>query len=318
MQHRQLNPQHTTGFATMATIDDLDADISDLHARISVLRAHRANLASVLLSQPHLSTRLQSPNQSSKSSETAQAAIELQTKRNLENVYRACAGVTAYKVKDPDPNAINNGNILGVSIDVAIGGKFVETYHVLLNWRSRDGSRLLRIHKHTVPPCIPLQQLVNKWLPTSGKDEELDPEQDLVRFGRFLRKELVAWHMRAKAVEVLKKEAGLSNDKAREDQNNGLEATGQILNAFASDDEASSDAEEDIADGPSRILDIECDAAVRQIAITWSDRRLAVLTVTKDGRIEKAVCRARDGNRDAAMARKAIGPINGLIRRLKA
>jgi central kinetochore subunit Mal2/MCM21 len=301
----------------MATIDDLDSDINDLHARLATLHAQRANLASVLLSQPHLSARLQSPNSSSKSSETAQRAIEQQSKRNLENVYRACAGVTAYKVKDPDPNAINNGNILGVSIDVAIGGTFIETYHVLLNWRSRDEGRLLRIHKHTIPSCIPLQHLVNKWLPTRGKDEELDPEQDLVRFGRLLRKELVAWHMRVKAVEDAKKEAGLSSNKSREN-NDDFEGPGKVLNAFVSDDEASSDAEEDIADGPVRILDIESDAAVRQITIAWSDRRLAVLTVSKDGRIEKAVCRARDGSRDAAMARKAIGPIIGLVRRLKA
>jgi central kinetochore subunit Mal2/MCM21 len=301
----------------MTTVDDLDSEISDLHARISTLHAQRANLASVLLSQPHLSARLQPPNNTSQPSNLAQRAIEQQSKRNLENVYRACAGVTAYKVKDPDPNAINNGKILGVSIDVAIAGKFVETHHVLLNWRSRDEGRLLRIHKHTIPSCIPLQQLVNKWLPTSGKDEELDPEQDLVRFGRLLRKELVAWHMRVKTVEDLKKEAGLSSNKSRE-KNDDFEGPGKVLNAFVSDDEASSDAEEDIADGPVRILDIESDAAVRQITITWSDRRLAVLTVTKDGRIEKAICRARNGSRDAAMARKAIGPIIGLVRRLKA
>jgi central kinetochore subunit Mal2/MCM21 len=300
----------------MATIDDLDSDISDLHARISTLHAQRANLASVLLSQPHLSARLQSPNNNSKSSDSAQRAIEQQSKRNLENVYRACAGVTAYKVKDPDPNAINNGNILGVSIDVAIGGKFIETYHVLLNWRSRDEGRLLRIHKHTIPSSIPLQQLVNKWLPTNGKDEELDPEQDLVRFGRLLRKELASWHMRAQAVEDMKREAGLSSNKSRE-KDDDFEGPGKVLNAFVSDDEASSDAEQDIPDGPVRIFDIESDAAVRQITITWSDRRLAVLTVTKDGRIEKAVCRARDGSRDAAMARKAIGPMIGLVRRLK-
>jgi central kinetochore subunit Mal2/MCM21 len=299
----------------MATIEDLDSDISDLHARISTLRAHRSNLASVLLSQPHLSTRLPT----TKSSDTVKRAIEQQSKRNLENVYRACAGVTAYKVKDPDPNAINNGNILGVSIDVAISGKFVETYHVLLNWRESDGSRLLRIHKHTIPPCIPLQQLVNKWLPTSGKDVEMDPEQDLVKFGRLLRKELVGWHMRVKAVEDMKKDAGLVNQRPREEKDGGLENTGKILNAFVSDDEASSDIEEDNAeDGTARILDVESDAAVRQITITWSDRRVLVMSITKDGRIEKAVCRARDGSRDATMSRKAIGPIGGLIRRLKA
>jgi len=302
----------------MATTEDLDADINDLHARIATLHAHRSNLASVLLSQPHLSARLQTPNQKSKSSSAAQRAIEQQSKRNLENIYRACAGVTAYKVKDPDPNAINNGNILGVSIDVTIGGKFVETYHVLLNWRERIGNRLLKIHKHTIPPCIPLQHLANKWLPTSWKDSEIDPEQDLVRFGKLLRKELVSWHMRVKAVEDLKLEAGVSRLKSRDEDDGEGANTGQILNAFVSDDEASSDLEEDgVEDGPVRILNIENDAAVRELTIIWTDRRVIVMTVTKDGRIEKASCRARDGSRDMSMSTKAIGPIGGLIRRLK-
>ncbi|EAT91827.2 hypothetical protein SNOG_00332 [Parastagonospora nodorum SN15] len=229
------------------------------------------------------------------------------------------ARVTAYKVKDPDPSAINNGNILGVSIDVSIGGKFIETYHVLLNWRERIGNRLLKIHKHTIPPCIPLQHLANKWLPTSWKDAEIDPEQDLVRFGRLLRKELVSWHMRVKAVDDLKQEAGISSLKPRDANDGEVANAGQTLNAFVSDDEASSDVEEDgIEEGPVRILDIENDAAVREITITWSDRRVAVMTVTKDGRIEKASCRARDGGRDISMSTKAIGPIGGLIRRLNA
>jgi central kinetochore subunit Mal2/MCM21 len=303
----------------MATVEELDADIGDLHARITTLHAHRANLASVLLSQPHLAARLQTPTQSTTSSDAAKRAIEQQSKRNLQNVYRACAGVTAYQVQDPDPNAINNGNILGVSIDVAISGRFIETYHVMLNWKERDESKVLRIHKHTIPPCIPLQQLANKWLPQSGKDVEVDPEQDLVRFGKLLRKELVSWHMRVKALDDIRKDAGLAQARPREEEEDEFEHTGKILNAFVSDDEASSDIEEPIiGDGIIRILDIESDAAVRQITITWSDRRTAVLSVTKDGRVEKAVCRAKDGSRDQTLSRKVIGPIGGLIRRLEA
>jgi central kinetochore subunit Mal2/MCM21 len=134
-----------------------------------------------------------------------------------------------------------------------------------------------------------------------------------------LRKELAGWHMRLNAAADLKKEAGLFGEKARHEKDDGIEHPGQILNAFVSDDEASSDAEEDeTEDGPVRIIDLECDAAVRQVTITWSDRRAAVVSITKDGRVEKAVCRARDGSREAAMSRKAIGPMSGLIRRLKA
>lgn len=297
----------------MVTIEDLDDDITALHARIATLHAHRSNLASILLSQPHLSTRLQAPPDSN-----IAKAISSQKTRNLTNIHRACAGVTAYKVQDPDPHAANNGNILGVSIDVALRGRFVETYHVLLTWQEEnDGNKILKIHKHTIPPCIPLQHLANQWLPTPGKNGEEEVQQDLIRFGRTLRKELVSWHLRVNAVAELRKEAGVVEPKMREHE--ALEAH-QVLNAFTSDDsddDADSDADEDVG-GPSRVVDVEADHAVRQVTITWSDRRTAVLSVSKDGRVDKAICRIKDGTRDVVMSKKALGSIAGLVRRLKA
>ncbi|KAJ5025259.1 Cenp-O kinetochore centromere component-domain-containing protein [Bipolaris maydis] len=302
----------------METVEQLDDEIGDLHARLATLRAQRANLSSVLVSQPHLAARLQNRNERSKSSDDAQQIITQQSKRNLENVYRACAGVTAYRVKDPDPHAANDGNILGISIDVSVAEKFIETYHVLLSVRDKGGKKLLSIYKHTIPPCIPLQQLAAKWLPGSGKDGEHDPEQDLVRFGRLLRKELVSWNMRVDAVRKLRKEAGLIKQR-RDSEDLATASTSSVLNAFVSDDDTSSDIEatED-GDGAARVLDIEADAAVRQITITWSDRRTVAMSITKDGRIEKAVCRKRDGTRDVVLGKKAIGPIGSLMQRLMA
>ncbi|KAF2820039.1 hypothetical protein CC86DRAFT_374743 [Ophiobolus disseminans] len=298
----------------MATIDNLDADIASLQARLATLHAHRTNLTSVLLSQPHLSTRLQAPaSKPSSNTDPALLAITQQSTRNHSNIHRACAGVTAYKVRDPDPHAINDGAILGVSIDVALSGKFIETYHALLNWvESNNGSKTLRIHKHTIPPCIPLQALANKYLPTAGKNGDEEVQQDLVRFGRSLRKELVSWHLRVRAIDALRKEANLTAPKPEYTEPH------KVLNAFTSDDEdeASSEAEED--DAPARILDIEANTAARQVMVTWSDRRTAMLSVSKDGRVEKAVCKMRDGARDAEMSRKALGPIGGLVKRLKA
>lgn len=305
----------------METVEQLDADIADLQDRITTLNAHRANLASVLLSQPHLATRLESGNQRAKPTQTAQRLVKEQATRNIENIYRACAGVVAYKVRDPDPNAINNGNILGVSIDVSISGRFIETYHVLLNSKERGDGRTLQIHKHTIPPCIPLQQLANRWLPNGKNDagDTPEPEQDLVRFGRRLRKELVAWHLRVYTVENLRKEAGLKIPLSMEGQEFGSTDTGKILNAFVSDDDAGSDEEEpDDTHANVQIVDVEADAAVREMTILWSDGRTAVMSISKDGKIEKAVCRAKDGTRDVGLSRKAIGPIGGLIRRLTA
>jgi central kinetochore subunit Mal2/MCM21 len=291
----------------MESAEQLDADVSDLRARIATLQAHRANSASVLLSQPHLAARLNS-------AQPAKRIIDQQSRRNLENVYRACAGVTAYKVQDPDPHAVNKGNILGISLDVAVSGRFVTTYHVLFSFHQRESSNTLRIHKHTIPPCIPLQQLANKWLPLNTKDgdEAIDPEQDLVRFGRTLRKELVSWHMRLQAVQHLQKEAGIlsvQSDKNPTDVDS--DPMGKVLNAFVSDSESD---EEDVSD---RIVDIDSDAPARQITIAWSNGRTAVMSVSKDGRVERASCRTREGIRDVALARKAIGPLGGLVRRLR-
>ncbi|RMZ72931.1 cenp-o kinetochore centromere component [Pyrenophora seminiperda CCB06] len=311
----------------MEPTSQLDEDIRHLHTHISLLQAHRANLSSVLLSQPHLSARLQPSNHQRDTQQHAENTtariIAQQNARNLENVYRTCAGVTAFRVKDPDPNAINNGNLLGISIDVAIGPKFVETYHVLLSLREgrNDKKKMLSIHKHTIPPCIPLQQLARRWIPGSTKDEEVDPEQDLVRFGRLLRKELVGWHMRVNAGEELRKSAGLEEPKEADGgEDLGTASSGKVLNAFVSDDEASSDIEhendDDDDDGVLRLLDIETDAAVREMTITLSDRRTVVMSITKDGRIDKAVCRTKDGRRDVILSKTVMGPLRGLLRRL--
>ncbi|KAF1947234.1 hypothetical protein EJ02DRAFT_449824 [Clathrospora elynae] len=314
----------------MATYEQLDADISDLHTRINTLKAHRANLSSVLLSQPHLAARLQTQPSPSTSNpdppEVTQKVITQQSRRNLENIHRACVGVTAYKVSDPDPHAQDHGNILGVRIDVALGGKFVETYHVLLNYiqNSSEGEekkKSLRIHKHTIPACIPLQHLVNRWLQAGGKDGEMQVHQNLIRFGRSLRKELVSYHLRQQTLHHLRTEAGLEHRNPNNDDV-GIAATGRVLNAFVSDDGHSSDTEEaedeDEASNPARILDIEADTAVRQVTVTWSSRTTAVVCISKDGRVEKAVCRTKNGSRDEALSRKAIGPLRGLVRRLVA
>ncbi|KZM23257.1 uncharacterized protein EKO05_0004497 [Ascochyta rabiei] len=294
--------------STTDSAEQLDADISRLRARVARLKAHRANLSSIFLSQPHLVSRLGNDT-------TAKRVVDQQLKRNLENIYRACAGVTAYKVKDPDPYAVDKGAILGVGIEAPVNGSFVDTYHVLFTLREYGNSKRLRIHKHTIPACLPLQQLANRWLPqgTRNVDGAKDAEQDLVKFGRALRRELVSWHMRLQTVQDLRKEAKLPDARA-DDVGDHFASGGKVLNAFVSDD--SSDAEEEDGNGPIRMLEFETDAAVRQITITWSDGRTAVLVVTKDGRVEKAVCRARDGGRDVMSGAKAIGPLNGLLRRL--
>lgn len=304
----------------MATAEALDDDISDIRDRIATLEAHRANLTSILLSQPHLPTRLeQRPVLHERNRRNAAKLVQKQSKRNLENVYRACAGVTAYKVKDPDPCAVDDGNVLGVRIEVSVGGRFVDTYHVLFNRPNAAHKATLKIHKHTIPPCIPLQPLANKWLPIPKKSTEEPREQDLVKFGRHLRKELASWHLRLEALEKLRKDAKLPERTAPREGLAVEHETGMVLNAFVSDDEDSD--EEDVTDKQDsalRILTIDGDAAVREITITWSDGRVGVFKVTKDGEVDKAVVRTKEGTRDASLSSKALGRVERLVQRLEA
>ncbi|KAF1964654.1 hypothetical protein BU23DRAFT_561720 [Bimuria novae-zelandiae CBS 107.79] len=302
----------------MTTAEELDGDINDLHDRITTLKAHRANLASILLSQPHLPMRLeQRPVSNERNRRNAIKLVQKQSKRNLENIHRACASVTAYKVKDPDPYAVDDGNVLGVRIEVSIEGKFVETYHVLFNRPNAVHKTILKIHKHTIPPCIPLQPLAHRWLSTAKKSAEEPTEQDLIKFGRHLRKELVSWHLRLDALEKMRREAKLDEQSAPRERSNAEPSVGTVLNAFVSDDEESEEEDRpDEPDGLLKITSIEADAAVREVTVTWSSGRVGVFKVTKDGEVDKAVVRERDGSRSDSVGRRAIGRIAGLVNRL--
>ncbi|CAI6336804.1 unnamed protein product [Periconia digitata] len=310
----------------MAEMEILDADITRIRAKIAALHAHRANLSTILLSQPHLPSRLQPrPVLHEGNHRDAAARAEVQLKRNTENVYRACAGITSFKVKDPDPYAVDNGNVLGVRIEVSIGGRFIETYSVLFNRQDTQSKHVLKIHKHTIPPCIPLQQLANKWLPMSTKDAGVAPEQNLVRFGKSLRKELVSWHLRLAAIRTLRAEAGVDEKPKPATEEAQKPVIGIVLNAFVSDDESEEedeDAGEDTVQsrhgGSIRIASIEADAAAREVLITWTNQRIGVIKVAKDGTVEKAVVRGADGTAQSAMSRAALGRIEGLVQRLAA
>jgi central kinetochore subunit Mal2/MCM21 len=308
----------------MATIEALDSEIDSIRARISTLQSHRANLTSVLLSQPHLHTHI---NQGAVTSESQRASasklLKAQKQRNTENIYRACAGVTAYKVRDPDPCAVDKGNILGVRIEVAIRGRYIETYHVLFNRPNERHKMMLKIHKHTIPSCIPLQALRNKWLPSTERDKGEMLEQNLVQFGKRLRRELVAWHLRTEALDMLRVDAGLGDKASREVKESREPAIGKVLNAFVSDDEDEDEEEEEEAArlqraGPVRIIEIEADLGVREINIIWSSGQTGIFSVTKDGNIEKGIVTTAAGVRVSELSRKALGRIEGLVQRLTA
>ncbi|KAF2265404.1 hypothetical protein CC78DRAFT_532472 [Lojkania enalia] len=311
----------------MATLEALDNEIAELRAQISSLQSHRANLSHILLSTPQLSQRVdQRPVTNESQRRKATKVVKKITNHNCEQTYRSCAGITAYKVQDPDPYAVDSGNILGIRIDVSIQGKFVDAYHVLFNRPDPSNNNVLQIHKHTIPPCIPLELLRNKFMPVAHKEGFEGVEQDLVRFGKFLRRELVSWHLRSVAVDQLRKEAGLPDAKTREKQEMEKYPVGKVLNEWADEESDRDEEEEDWIEDeerngrqdPLKITDIDANLPVTQISVTWSNGNTAIMKITKDGRVEKGVVRSRNGARVSELGEKVVGRIEGLIERLTA
>jgi central kinetochore subunit Mal2/MCM21 len=147
----------------------------------------------------------------------ALAKTETQHRHEVENLYRLGAGATLFSVRDPDPASIDNGRITGIRIEVFVNGRFLDPYYVLLNrleGAEEDGPPRLRIHRHTIPPCIPLPSIAAKYLPlpqgtvmlgresSKGRNEMA---QNLSGFVRTLRRELIAYHGRLSKIQGVKR-----------------------------------------------------------------------------------------------------------------
>ena len=216
----------------------------------------------------------------------------LQEAHNQQSLYRACATLTTFRARDPDPRAVDAGAILGLRVEVVSRARFLRPYYVLLN-RPYSGNRRLRVHRHTLPPCIPLAGLAARYLPPppprAGQGGDDGAEQDLARFARALRREVVRYHHRLGIVADLRKAAGLGGK--------GEAAGGNEL----------------------RLADISpADAEAKQLTIEWEDGRTGRLAMGDDGEIVKLVVVGENG-RDREAGRDLLGAavrVEDVVKRL--
>ncbi|KAJ5162228.1 Centromere protein Cenp-O [Penicillium capsulatum] len=237
------------------------------------------------------------------------------------NHYRIAFGTTAFPFKDPSPTAPSE-NLLGVRIDVCVrNGRFTKPYYVLLRReRSRgENQKRLRVYRHTVPSFISIAKLENFYLPFPGagrksdtneneSGSEEDPvttqkrqnagrKQDLRGFVRELRRELVSWHLRTDAVDLLRERLGLEEG------------------------DSPSSAEDRLSpESRCGILSLEPTAIeARYMRLEWEDGRVGRFKLTNSGIVERAVVigdRGRDKPSEDAMTGKG-GRIETLLDRLK-
>jgi central kinetochore subunit Mal2/MCM21 len=260
---------------------------------VESLRHRRSLLANTLLSNRRIQNQLRRARTAA--SQLRVPAItealdqaEIQANANLSNLYRTCSGATAFRVQDPDPNAVDSGKVLGFRIDVfsTTERRFITPYYVLLNQPENTDSNALKIHKHTIPPFIPLEQLAAKYLPL--QDSVMRPSdrrttQNLPGFVRALRRELVSYHKRLAALKGLKTKLG--------------------------------------SNGAGKILD----PSGKEFEMELSNGSVARITLSIDGKIDNAAVRARTedsrlstaaGKRQTELERAILGG-NGRIEELQ-
>ncbi|KAF3765115.1 hypothetical protein M406DRAFT_340582 [Cryphonectria parasitica EP155] len=265
---------------------ELDDEIATLKAQVEALKGQVKLQANALLDTESTRQIIKSDS----SLEALQDRLAKQQAYKQQCLYRTCAGITTFRVRDPDPNAVDHGIVLGIRIEVMTRSKFLRPYYVLLN-RPYTGTeprrRLLRVHRHTVPPCIPLNGLAARYLPAprppnaeheSGGDVKVERQQDLSRFVRALRREIVRYHNRVAVVADLRKAVGL--DGKKKDAKERAERS-SIMAISAADSEA------------------------KQVRIDWKDGRSGRLVIGDDGEVVKLVVFGERG-RDREVTRELL------------
>ncbi|KAJ8131707.1 hypothetical protein O1611_g1917 [Lasiodiplodia mahajangana] len=251
----------------LSVADKLHDEIAKLRAQVESLKNDVKLQTATLMTADSTRKILQSPSISGAFKQKLAARFEEQSAHKQQCLYRACATITTFKVTDPDPNAVDGGNVLGLRFEIMSKAKFIRPYYVMLN-RPYANRRYLRVHRHTVPQCIPLSGLAARHLPLPNEKNEDDTpkKQDLSYFARALRRELVRYHNRAAVIGDMKKAAGLHSKKVADQ-----------------DSEAS-------------IVDITAaDAEAKQISIQWRDGRSGRLIMNDDGEIMKMVVQGDNG-----------------------
>ncbi|KAJ5692306.1 hypothetical protein N7462_001729 [Penicillium macrosclerotiorum] len=302
---------------------DLDSEIISIRAEISNLQRRKRVLASSLLAAAPIQKLTRKPPPALTSiHDDVSPLVRAAGNHAQSNHYRIAFGATAFPFTDPSPQTPDT--LLGVRIDVCVrSGRFAKPYYILLKRDGQPGDkqRRLRVHKHTIPAFIAVDRLESVYLRVPGlrkrTQDEMDTDsdiedgssvtskkrqagslrQDLRGFVRELRRDLVAWHLRCDAVELLREKLGLSEEESQLDESERLspESRGGVVSVAETAVEA------------------------RYVRLEWEDGRVGRFKLTNAGIVERAVVigdNGRDKKTEDAMTGSG-GRVETLLERLK-
>ncbi|KAI9686469.1 MAG: hypothetical protein M1820_010615 [Bogoriella megaspora] len=257
-----------------------DEDIARLRSQINLLHHRRSLLSTTLLSHPQTLTHLSNSKSHRPSTKRSLSRLTSQHHLNTTNTHRLLTTSTLVTVTDPSPTAVDSGRILGIRIDVLIAGRTAIPYTLLLHRPYPELTNAWRVHKHTIPAAVPLQQMLERWLPfpevdaTNGvvKDRG-EGGQDLVGLVRELRREVVRWGRRKWGVEELRGWFGVTR------RSGGIGA-------------------EDEEDGQDGVRSVDAVGGEgREVRIEWGEGVVGMVRLGEDGRVEGCVVQDGEGVR---------------------
>lgn len=276
-QRHHLAHTHSQANTRLDTVAHLRKTIKIECSTILSSPSIKEALVSSLNPQPSPKSAALRPRKPRKSVDRDEQLLLTRSKQqeayNQQCLYRISASVTAFKVHDPDPNAVDGGHVLGLRFEVMTRGQFLQPYYVMLNRPYPNNSKTLRVHRHTVPPAIPLPGLAARYLPVPKQQMENDssvapPKQDLERFVKSLRREIMRYHNRLGVSADLRRSLGAHSQAA---------ADGSSLPSNA-------------------IIDVSiADTEAKQIRLTWADERNGRLVMDDDGKVVKFMVFGAEG-----------------------
>ncbi|KAL0640750.1 hypothetical protein Q9L58_000056 [Maublancomyces gigas] len=167
------------------------------------------------------------------------------------------AGITTFAVRDPSPP---HEKLLGIRIEVFAERTFRIPHYILLSLpdtSSAPKSGTFTIHRHTLPPFLPLARL------------SLLHARSLSAFVRALRRAMLLHARREAAAMKLKRQA--------------------------------------LAAAAAAVEDVEWDAEVALVTVTWGNGSKAWIRVGEEGDVGKVVVVGGSGGRERGLERKIVG-----------
>ncbi|KAL2418116.1 hypothetical protein ABEF95_002085 [Exophiala dermatitidis] len=340
--------------------DTLDQEIEQVRAEIQALTKRRKLLASTLLSSTKVQTQLFKFQDSSTTNHPDGSAkttrlLETAKHRSQANIHRLAYGVTSFPFYDPSPEMQSKNPLLGIRFDICADrtGRFDSPYFIFCvktgsGRRHRNNDRHvhrqdeqyqhpeLKIHRHTIPALVPLQDHEKVYLPlssdegysnSSGNSQEEDDNhhhhhdeagttgrtqthppnhkqsqsQDLHGLVTQVRHDLISWRLRQEAVALMREELELPPLTI----NVGDDSNDNDYNDSTSHESSNIAGKFGVQD----ISPIGVDA--RHIRIVWSDGRVGRLRISDQGKVEKAVVVWTDRLRDQERLLMAGNPLLG-------